>query len=59
MDLRVPDGDGPFAVILYGDRFGGPAIREAARSYAVAIVDARHRRDDAPPRRSRVAMMCR
>jgi acetyl esterase/lipase len=47
MDLRVPDGDGPFPVILYlhsgawitGDRFGGPAIRQAARGYAVASID--------------------
>ena len=47
MDLRVPDGDGPFPVILYlhsgawitGDRFGGPAIRQASRGYAVASID--------------------
>ena len=47
VDLRVPDGDGPFPVILYlhsgawitGDRFGGPAIRQAARGYAVASID--------------------
>ena len=49
MDLRVPDGDGPFPVILYlhsgawitGDRFGGPAVRQAARGYAVASIDYR------------------
>jgi acetyl esterase/lipase len=47
MDLRLPDGDGPFPVILYlhsgawitGDRFGGPAIRQASRGYAVASID--------------------
>ncbi len=49
MDLRVPDGSGPFPVILFlhsgawisGDRGGGPAIREAARGYAVASIDYR------------------
>lgn len=49
MDLRVPDGGGPFPVILYlrsgawitGDRFGGPAIRQASRGYAVASIDYR------------------
>src|SRR5213596_350400 len=49
MDLRVPEGDGPFPVILYlhsgawisGDRFGGPAIRQASRGYAVASIDYR------------------
>ena len=49
MDLRVPDGDGPFPVIVFlhsgawisGDRSGGPAIREAARGYAVASIDYR------------------
>jgi len=47
MDLRVPEGDGPFPVILYlhsgawvtGDRFGGPAVRQASRGYAVASID--------------------
>lgn len=49
MDLRVPDGPGPHPVILYlhsgawitGDRFGGPAIRQASRGYAVASIDYR------------------
>lgn len=49
LDLRVPDGNGPFPVILYlhsgawisGDRTGGPAIRQAARGYAVASIDYR------------------
>src|SRR5205085_5731995 len=49
LDLRVPDGDGPFPVIVYlhsgawisGDRGGGPAIRQAARGYAVASIDYR------------------
>jgi acetyl esterase/lipase len=49
MDLRVPDGAGPHPVILYlhsgawitGDRFGGPAIRQATRGYAVASIDYR------------------
>jgi acetyl esterase/lipase len=47
MDLRIPDGTGPWPVILYlhsgawitGDRTGGPAIRQASRGYAVASVD--------------------
>jgi acetyl esterase/lipase len=47
MDLRVPDGPGPFPVILFlhsgawitGDRTGGPAIRQASRGYAVASID--------------------
>lgn len=49
MDLRVPDGAGPHPVILYlhsgawvtGDRFGGPAIRQASRGYAVASIEYR------------------
>jgi acetyl esterase/lipase len=49
MDLRVPGGAGPHPVILYlhsgawitGDRFGGPAIRQASRGYAVASIDYR------------------
>lgn len=49
MDLRVPDGPGPHPVILYlhsgawisGDRFGGPARRQATRGYAVASIDYR------------------
>lgn len=49
MDLRVPDGPGPHPVILYlhsgawitGDRFGGPALRQATRGYAVASIDYR------------------
>jgi acetyl esterase/lipase len=49
MDLRVPDGPGPHPVILYlhsggwitGDRFGGPAIRQASRGYAIASIDYR------------------
>lgn len=49
MDLRVPDGNGPHPVILYlhsgawitGDRFGGPAIRQATRGYAVASIEYR------------------
>jgi len=47
LDLRVPDGRGPFPVILYlhsgawitGDRFGGPVIRQVSRGYAVASID--------------------
>ena len=47
LDLRIPDGPGPFPVILYlhsgawitGDRTGGPAIRQASRGYAVASID--------------------
>ena len=46
-DVRVPDGSGPWPVILYlhsggwitGDRFGGPAIRQASRGYAVVSID--------------------
>lgn len=49
MDLRVPDGAGLHPVILYlhsgawvtGDRFGGPAIRQASRGYAVASIEYR------------------
>ena len=49
MDLRVPDTGGPHPVILYlhsgawitGDRTGGPALRQAARGYAVASIDYR------------------
>jgi acetyl esterase/lipase len=49
MDLRVPTGPGPHPVILYlhsgawitGDRFGGPAIRQASRGYAVASIEYR------------------
>jgi acetyl esterase/lipase len=49
MDLRVPDGPGPHPVILYlhsgawisGDRFGGPARRQATRGYAVASIEYR------------------
>ena len=49
LDLRIPDGAGPFPVILYlhsggwisGDRTGGPARRQAARGYAVASIDYR------------------
>jgi len=47
LDLRIPDGTGPFPVILSlhsgawitGDRTGGPAIRQASRGYAVASID--------------------
>lgn len=47
LDLRIPDGNGPWPVILYlhsgawitGDRTGGQAIRQAARGYAVASID--------------------
>jgi len=47
LDLRVPDGAGPFPVILYlhsgawieGNRDGGPVIRQATRGYAVASID--------------------
>jgi len=47
LDLRIPDGNGPFPVILFlhsgawvtGDRTGGPAIRQASRGYAVASID--------------------
>lgn len=49
MDLRVPDDPGPHPVILYlhsgawimGDRFGGPARRQATRGYAVASIEYR------------------
>jgi acetyl esterase/lipase len=49
MDLRVPDGPGQYPVILYlhsgawisGDRFGGPAVRQASRGYAVASIEYR------------------
>ena len=49
LDLRVPDGPGPHPVIVYlhsgawvtGDRFGGPAIRQASRGYAVASIEYR------------------
>ena len=49
LDLRIPDGRGPFPVILYlhsgawisGDRTGGPAVRQASRGYAVASIDYR------------------
>ena len=49
MDLRVPGGAGPHPVILYlhsgawisGDRFGGPAIRQASRGYAVGSIEYR------------------
>lgn len=49
MDLRVPDGSGPHPVIVYlhsgawimGDRFGGPAVRQASRGYAVASIEYR------------------
>ena len=47
LDLRVPDGSGPYPTIVYlhsgawisGDRTGGPAIRQAKRGYAVASID--------------------
>jgi acetyl esterase/lipase len=49
LDLRIPDGVGPFPVIVYlhsggwisGDRTGGPAVRQARRGYAVASIDYR------------------
>jgi acetyl esterase/lipase len=49
LDLRVPDGRGPHPVLVYlhsgawisGDRFGGPAVRQASRGYAVASIDYR------------------
>ncbi len=49
LDLRIPDGPGPYPVIVYlhsgawvsGDRTGGPAIRQASRGYAVASIDYR------------------
>ncbi|HSP14644.1 MAG TPA: alpha/beta hydrolase [Thermoanaerobaculia bacterium] len=47
LDLRVPDGSGPYPAIVYlhsgawitGDRTGGPAIRQASRGYVVASID--------------------
>jgi acetyl esterase/lipase len=49
LDLRIPDGNGPFPVIVFlhsgawitGDRTGGPAIRQASRGYAVVSIDYR------------------
>lgn len=49
LDLRIPDGPGPYPVIIYlhsgawisGDRTGGAALRQAARGYAVANIDYR------------------
>lgn len=49
LDLRVPDGRGPHPVIVYlhsgawisGNRFGGPATRQATRGYAVASIEYR------------------
>jgi acetyl esterase/lipase len=49
LDLRVPDGAGPHPVIVYlhsgawisGNRFGGPAVRQASRGYAVASIEYR------------------
>jgi acetyl esterase/lipase len=49
LDLRVPDTSGPHPVIVYlhsgawimGDRFGGPAVRQASRGYAVASIEYR------------------
>ena len=49
MDLRIPDDEALHPVIVYlhsgawisGDRTGGPAIREAARGFAVASIDYR------------------
>jgi acetyl esterase/lipase len=49
LDLRVPDGAGPHPVLVYlhsgawitGNRFGGPAIRQASRGYAVASIEYR------------------
>lgn len=49
LDLRVPDTPGPHPVIVYlhsgawisGDRFGGAAVRQASRGYAVASIDYR------------------
>lgn len=49
LDLRVPDGVGPHPVIVYlhsgawitGNRFGGPAVRQASRGYAVASIEYR------------------
>jgi acetyl esterase/lipase len=47
LDLRVPDGSGPYPAIIYlhsgawisGDRTGGPAVRQASRGYVVASID--------------------
>ena len=47
LDLRIPDGNGPWPVIVYlhsgawitGDRTGGPVVRQATRGYAVASID--------------------
>ncbi|HKR62951.1 MAG TPA: alpha/beta hydrolase [Thermoanaerobaculia bacterium] len=49
MDLRVPDTAGLHPVILYlhsgawvtGNRFGGPALRQVSRGYAVASIEYR------------------
>jgi acetyl esterase/lipase len=49
LDLRVPDGNGPHPVLVYlhsgawisGNRFGGPAVRQASRGYAVASIEYR------------------
>jgi acetyl esterase/lipase len=49
MDLRVPQTSGLHPVILYlhsgawvtGNRFGGPAVRQATRGYAVASIEYR------------------
>jgi hypothetical protein len=48
-DLRVPDTNGPHPVLVYlhsgawitGNRFGGPAVRQASRGYAVASIEYR------------------
>jgi acetyl esterase/lipase len=47
VDLHIPDGRGPFPVILYlhsgawisGDRTGGKALGQAERGYVVASID--------------------
>jgi acetyl esterase/lipase len=49
LDLHLPEGAGPFPVIVYihgggwatGDKEGGPAIRQAGRGYAVASINYR------------------
>ena len=49
LDLHLPDGAGPHPVILWvhggawlsGSKSGGPAIRQAARGYAVASINYR------------------
>jgi acetyl esterase/lipase len=49
LDLHLPEGDGPFPVIVWlhtgawvsGDTSGGPAVRQASRGYAVASVEYR------------------